>query len=1151
MSLRLIYGRGGSGKTTFVFNEIRDRMKDKDARFILIVPEQYTFRTEQRVLRQLPSDAVLRVAVMSFGTLVRKVLGTVGGATHDLISSTGKVMLAAKALSDTREELTIYKGVSKRSGFAQTAADLIDELRRFDVDSVDLSAAAEEADEGELKRKLRDISRIYARYDEDLHRNNVDSTDEAAFAAERLEKAEFVRDAVVYIDEFNDFSVMQLNLIGRLMEASASVTLALTLDYHDSGDRDVFSITRDTEGKVMRLAEESGISIMKPVILREPGHARFHGNRELQHLEAEFFRYPNKALSGAVGSVSIYKAQNSYDEIERIAKDISKRVREDESLRYRDMAVLCRDIDSYSSIAQSIFNEYGIPLFLDKRRSIAGSPISIYILSLLETLVSGFAYEPLFRMLKTGLSVITSDEADLLENYVLAHGLSSWHFFGDWKFPYPNITRSELNSKYVSDVIEMRDRITGTYSSLKDRLSDCLNSRELTSVLFCHLEDNGALVKAKKAAIAAGEESYTEFKEVQSGINSILDDMAAVFGDENIELPVYFEMMKAAVASYEIGLIPLTLDQVILGDVARIRSGGTKGLYIVGANDGVFPRAIKDEGIFTDSDKKTLKDKGVELSVDSRTRSVYEQFLIYTALTTASGYLFVSYPSSDLEGKSLRPSQVVTRLKKIFTGLTEEVPKGPLEADLAGLEEVTRPDPTFNQLVHEMRKNYQGETVEPLWGEVYSWYREKPEYAARLDTAVRGLGYSNMAQKLPGKTIKGLYGEEMKISVSRLERFSQCPFAYFIQYGMKAKDRVLHEITAPDIGTLMHGVIDRFTEDLKGLEGGIAEADREFIHENISRLVDEAIDTTNAIYSESPRYRHMGEKIKKTLMRSVDTITKQISKGDFVPRFNELGFGMDGILPPLKIELNGDGEDVFLIGRIDRVDVLELDGKSYIRIIDYKSSSKDVSITEVFYGLQMQLLVYLDVVLRNSEVLLNSGAIPGAVLYFRMDDPIIEGSLSQDVEEIEREVFRSLQMKGLILKDASVVRSMDREMGDYSLIIPAKINSSGEVVSKSNRKDKNMATILTEEDFNTLREYTAESIRRILREMVSGNITVLPAKNGDRIPCTYCTYSAICQFDARMPGNKYRKITPMKIEELWSNMKKTVEGEDADGSSMD
>jgi len=515
-------------------------MKDKDARFILIVPEQYTFRTEQRVLRQLPSDAVLRVAVMSFGTLARKVLGTVGGATHDLISSTGKVMLAAKALSDTREELTIYKGVSKRSGFAQTAADLIDELRRFDVDSVDLSAAAEEADEGELKRKLRDISRIYARYDEDLHRNNVDSTDEAAFAAERLEKAEFVRDAVVYIDEFNDFSVMQLNLIGRLMEASASVTLALTLDYHDSGDRDVFSITRDTECKVMRLAEESGISIMKPVILREPGHARFHGNRELQHLEAEFFRYPNKALSGAVGSVSIYKAQNSYDEIERIAKDISKRVREDESLRYRDMAVLCRDIDSYSSIAQSIFNEYGIPLFLDKRRSIAGSPISIYILSLLETLVSGFAYEPLFRMLKTGLSVITSDEADLLENYVLAHGLSSWHFFGDWKFPYPNITRSELNSKYVSDVIEMRDRITGTYSSLKDRLSDCLNSRELTSVLFCHLEDNGALVKAKKAAIAAGEESYTEFKEVQSGINSILDDMAAVFGDENIELPVYF-----------------------------------------------------------------------------------------------------------------------------------------------------------------------------------------------------------------------------------------------------------------------------------------------------------------------------------------------------------------------------------------------------------------------------------------------------------------------------------------------------------------------------------------------------------------------------------------------------------------------------------
>ncbi|MBW8381864.1 MAG: helicase-exonuclease AddAB subunit AddB [Youngiibacter sp.] len=1151
MSLRLIYGRGGSGKTTFVFNEIRDRMKDNDLRFILIVPEQYTFRTEQRVLRQLPSDAVLRVAVMSFGTLVRKVLGTVGGATHDLISSTGKVMLAAKALSDTRDELTIYKGVSKRNGFAQTAADLIDELRRFDVDPVVLSSAAEETDDSELKRKLKDISRIYGKYDEDLHRNNVDSTDEAGYAVERLEKAEFVKGAVVYIDEFNDFSVMQLKLIGKLMEASAAVTLALTLDYYDSGDGDVFSITRDTERKVMRLAEESGTSLMKPMILGSPGQARLSGNRELQHIEAEFFRYPNKALNGNIGSVSIYKAQNSYDEVERIAKDITKKVREDESLRYRDMAVLCRDIDSYSSIAQSIFNEYGIPLFLDKRRSIAGSPISIYVLSLLETLVSGFAYEPLFRMLKTGLSVITTEEADLLENYVLAHGLGSWHFFGDWKFSYPNITGSELNARYLSDVIEMRDRIAGTYSSLKDRLSECKDARDVTSVLFNHMEENGALTKAAAAARSAGEQDHTEFREVLSGINSIFDDMATVFGDEKIELPVYFEMMKAAVASYEIGLIPLTLDQVILGDVARIRSGGTKGLYILGANDGVFPRAIKDEGIFTDLDKKALKDKGVELSVDSRTRSVYEQFLIYTALTTPSGYLFLSYPSSDLEGKSLRPSMVVNRLKKIFPDLTEEVPKGPLEADLAGLEEVTRPDPTFNQLVHEMRKNYQGEDVEALWGEVYRWFREKPEFASRLDTAVRGLAYSNMAQKLPRKTIKGLYGDEMKISVSRLERFSQCPFAYFIQYGMKAKDRVLHEITAPDIGLLMHGVIDRFTEDLKGLEGGIAQADREFIHESISALVDEAIDTTNAIYKESPRYRHMGEKIKKTLMRSVDTITRQISKGDFVPRFNELGFGMDGILPPLKIDLDGEGEDVFLIGRIDRVDVLELDGKSYIRIIDYKSSAKDVSITEVFYGLQMQLLVYLDVVLKNSDILLKSGAIPGAILYFRMDDPIIDGSLSMDTETIEREVFKSLQMKGLILKDASVVRSMDREMGDYSLIVPAKITSSGEVVSKSNRKDKTMATILTEEDFDTLREYTTESIRRILREMVSGNITVLPAKNGDRIPCTYCTYSAICQFDARMPGNKYRKIVPMKIDELWSSMKETVEGGDEGGSSMD
>lgn len=1144
MSLKMIYGRGGSGKTKQIFDEIRSKVEegDKKKNIILLVPEQYSFRAEQKVLKELGQSSVFKVSVLTFNTVVKMILTTVGGATHQLISETGKTMLMTKVMGEINEDLTRFKAVASKPSFIEMAKNLVDEMKRVDLNMDELEVIVEETEDQELKQKFHDIFLFHHAYEEEVHKGFVDLADEMNFAMEKVSQADFLQNAEIYIDEFNNFSVVQLNFIERLMRKAKRVIITLTMD-KSKLTGDVFQITKDTENRIYSMAERAGISIEKPFIIDEETPLRFQGNPELSHLEAEYFTYPNKVYEEKVGSIELYKAQNTYDEIEKLALHIKRSIREDENLRYKDLTILCRNLDSYESILLSVFREHEIPVFLDKRRDLDASSLSQYLLGLLEICIQGFTYDALFKLLKTGLSPLDLHEVDVIENYVLANGIKAGSFGKPWVYPYPNIREENLKIAYLEKTNSIREKIEKIYSPLIKTVNDAHNVEQVTRIFYGHLEEFGVFDKDISIIKEINDlEIAKEHKEVAKGINEIFDHLVDVLGEEKLSLEVYGEIVKQAMISLKIALIPLTMDQVILGDVIRVKSDYIKGLYILGVNDGVFPKTVSDEGLITDRDIQKLKEKGLEIFTDSKTKSIYEQFLVYTAFTIPRDFIRISYVSSDMDGRSQRPSLVIGRLKKLFPKLKEQAYLSPLDEKSGTLVKVEGKKSTFNELVKEMRRNYQGEEVNPLWGEVYDWFSTQEDYKERLDVSKKGLEYTNFALNLSKASVKALYGEELYLSVSRLERFTACPFAYYIEYGLKAKERTLHEITAPDVGTLMHDVIDQFTEDLKGLENDTTRLDKVFIQEEVSRLVDEAIRNTNTIYNSSKRFQHMGEKVKRILNRSIETITAQISKGSFVPMFNELGFGKGEKLPALSIEIPETGEDAFLRGRIDRIDVMEMDGKSYLRIIDYKSSAKDVSLKDVFYGLQLQLLVYLDVLMRNWDSLLEGEAIPGAVLYFRMDDPMIKGSSAMTDEEIEVKVMESLRLKGLLLNDARVIKSMDRDIEEYSLIIPAKFNKAGEVVSSSNRKEKNKEIILSEEEFTILRDYVRESIGRILKELFEGNISIIPYKDKEKIPCTYCPYKSICQFEPKIENNHYRSLKPVAIDELWEKMKEKKGG---------
>lgn len=1152
MSLKMIYGRSGSGKTKAIYDLIKNNLKENPlSKHIILVPEQYTFRSEQKVLKDLKENSIFNVSVMSFNTIVKKVLTTVGGSNHDLVTETGKTMLMTRALYNIKDKLVYFKRVSDNTGFIELARDLIDEMKKFDIDISEFVKVIEDLDDIELIQKLKDIKLFYDEYNKELNKDHLDSIDEANFSLDKFKDALFLKDSYIYIDEFNDFSAVQYKILEKIFLFAKKIYITLTLDLNDRFN-DTFYTIKDTDIKLSKLAVESSTYFEKPIVINDEVPRRFILRDDLAHLQNEFFKYPSKIYKKKIPSIKLYKGQNRYDEVERVCIDIINKTREDDNLKYKDIGILCRDIENYESVIRSVFREHELPIFLDKRLPIDGNLISLYIISLLEIAVFGYTYENVFKLLKTGLTSISMDDIYILENYVLAYDIKSYKYNDRFEYSYPNIRDEKLNKIYLDKVNKVREDFISIYNPFKKDISEKVNIKEKIKLLYNHLSKNKIFEKTYKdihidenIISKKSEGILKEQEEVNKAIINIMDDFVDVLGKEVMENKDFLSIFKSAIESHETAIIPLTLDQIIVGDVARVKTGGIKNLYILGANDGVFPRTIKDEDLLTDKDIIKIKEKGVEIGLDSRMKSFYEQFLIYTAFSTASEFLWISYASADIDGKSLRPSIVISRIKSIFTCLEEEIYVNPYEVQNDDIDSLDSKKGSFNKLIYEMRRDIQGEDVNPLWGEVYRYYNNNPEYKDKLKVAESGLNYTNQVKKLSKESSKKLYDKDLYLSVSKIEKYSECPFAYYVRYGLMAKDRKFYEMTPPDIGTLMHSVIDQFTEDIKGIELNILSLDKEFIRESVDLLVDNEIEKNNLIYNSSPRYKYMGEKVKRIIFKSIETLTAQIAKGDFIPMFNELGFGIGSNLPPLSIEIPGEDKEALLMGRIDRVDVLEMDDKSYIRIIDYKSSDKNVSLSDIYYGLQLQLLVYLEVVLKNWEKLVANQAIPGAILYFRMDNPMIKGNINLSEKEIETEILKNLRMKGMILDDAKVIKSMDKDMEGYSLVIPAKFNKNGEVGSKSKE------TILTEEEFKIIREYAKKKLGSILKEMVNGNISIVPYKDKDLTPCRYCDYKSICQFDTKIKGNTYNNLKLFTTDELWENMQEKKGKEEEDGKNLD
>ncbi len=1135
MSLQIICGRSGSGKSMYALQQIKEFLDTKDdTPIFLLVPEQFTFQAEKNLSEVLGLGGIFKTEVLSFKRLAHRVFTEVGGVSTPHLHPAGKSMILANILSKKEHEFVFFKNSPKHKGFVESLSSLIKEFKRYNVTPKSLESLSFQVD---FHEKLKEITWIYQSFEEEISKRYFDTDDDLTLLAKKLPLSKTFQNSIVWIDEFSTFTPQEMIVLESLMKSAGKIHITLCTDFitQDSLDPyDVFYPIKKGLWNLLQVAKRNQIKISDPVILDKDPLPRFLESKELAHLEKNFFRYPCTSYTEKNIHSEVFSALNIYSEIENVAKNILALAR-DKNFRFKDIRVVCRNLGTYEKIIHGLFKTYQIPFFIDQKRKVSNHPLVRMLLSLFEILTGNWSYEKIFSYLKTGLTQIPKEDIDILENYVLACGIkgSQWTMNGDWRHKYGLFNTSlkdELTDDFYQKINAIRKKVVEPILNFSFHAKGQKTPTQIAHALFQFLckielpekiEEKIEFLRTKGELLLANE--YTQ---VFGMVMEALDQMVEVLENKPIGLEAFGKFFSIGLGEYSLGTIPPALDQVMVASVDRSRSHRVKALFVVGVNDGVFPSCDFEEGLLSDQDRFALRELGLPLSDDAKAKSLEEQFLIYRTLTTPELFLRLSYPLGDLEGKGLRPSTIISRFKKIF-------PHSPKRSDLYtgesfDINSISAKIPSFNQLTYHFRKGFHKGWVEDPWLDLFAWYSHQEDWQQKLKGLSYGLSYQNIPSPITASKAKKLYGFPMYTSVSKIEKYSSCPFSYFIQYGLKARERKVFKMGAPDIGNFLHVALEAFSKSLEEENHSWRTFDKDWSTLQVNAIVEDLVGKMMGI-SNGGSYRLVSlvKRLGRVVNRIVWVISQHIRMGNFEVYGYELDFGNFGAFPPIEIK-TPKGDVVYLTGRIDRVDVLENEQGTFVRIVDYKSASKQFDLLDVYHGLQIQLLTYFDALCENTGNHLKAPVLPGGIFYLRLDDPLIQENPTLTDESIQKAVLKKLKMQGIYLKDVSLVREMDSSIDGYSTIIPAFISKSGTLGKSSN---------ISMEAFELLRKYVKKLLSEISYQMLQGDVSLKPYKKQKDTACKYCKFITLCHFDPKLSSNGYKIITKKDADDIFERMK--------------
>lgn len=1142
MSLRFCFGPSGSGKSHRIYEEIMQRAAEEPGRnFLIIVPDQFTMQTQKDLVMRSDRDGILNIDVLSFGRLSHRILEEVGTKEMPVLDDTGKSLVLQKVAADLKEQLPAMGSLLHKQGYIHEVKSAISEFMQYGISTQDMDKLITSAQKrGALAMKLKDLKTLYRGF-QDYIRDHFITTEETLDVLRRsLSKSKILKGSVVVFDGFTGFTPIQNRLIQELMRVCAETIVTVTIGvgedpYKMDGEQKLFHLSKKTVADLEKLAAEAEVERGEDLFVKG-GPNRFAKAPALHYLEQNLFRYQYEPYAGEQQEIHMFEALSPREEVHQTALYIRHLIRE-QGMTYRDIAVVIGDLEGYASYVETEFGQLEIPCFLDRTRGIVLNPMIEYIKSALQLYIKDFSYDTVFHFLRSGMADISREEIDELENYVIRTGARGYRTYSRLFTRRTEELQgnAEGSEQAEEKTMERLNRIRQQFMDAVEILH--MGSQEkagdYVSHLYDFLEQNQVqqkLLNYQQQFEKEGDLSRArEYAQIYRLVMDLLDQVYELLGEEEISRQEFADILEAGFGEITVGTIPQSVDRIVVGDMERTRLKQVKVLFFLGVNDGNIPKNASKGGIISDMDREFLIESGTEMAPSPRQQMYIQRLYLYLNMTKPSEQLYLSYAKVNSEGKGIRPSYLIDTVRKLFPAMSVEYPQ-----NRSRLEQIEGRQEGARYLAEELREYVEGTLPEEERQDFYLMYRAYEADAAGRDLLTRAAFRRYRESGLSRIVARALYGQQLENSVSRLETYAACACRHFLQYGLSLQEREEFGFEASDMGTVYHAVLENFA-------GKLAESNLtwwDFTENFAAKAVKESVEAYAATYGEtvlysSARNEYAITRMSRILTRTVLTLQKHLKQGSFQPDDYELSFRFAEDLDSIHVDLSED-EKMHLQGRIDRIDVSEDAEHVYVKVIDYKSGNRKFDLAALYYGLQLQLVVYMNAAMEmESRKHPDKEIVPAALLYYHIDDPTIETPVELTDEQINEQILAKLRMNGVVNSDPEVVERLDRYMQDKSVVIPVEKKKDGSFSARSG--------VLSREEMQLISSYVDAKIRSIGREILDGKIAANPYEKGNEEACTYCAYKKVCGFDGSIPGYEKRQLEDLDKQALMQRMQKTVE----------
>ena len=1150
MSLQFYFGASGSGKSQKLHEDIiRAAEQNPKTDYLLIVPDQFTMQTQMDLVVDHPRHIIMNIDVLSFGRLTHRILEEVGDERMPILDDTGKSLVLRKVAQQCQEQLQVMGSHLHKIGYIHEVKSAISEFMQYGIGTQEMEKLTDYArSRGALYYKLQDLNVLYQAFLDYIHEKFITTEETLDRLREALPKSEIIRNSVIAFDGFTGFTPIQNRVIQELIRLTKRVIVTVTIDdrenpYQLDGEHKLFHLSKKTVNDLRRLAEQVDAREDKPVRCTERIEGRLHRfaqNAEISHLERNLFRYPADVYEKPVENLYLYEVSTPREEIRQTCIAIRRLLAESEKkgdgLHYRDIAVVTGNMEAYGSAAEEEFAKFGIPIYLDHTRGILRNPFAEYIRSALQIVLQDFSFESVFHYLRTGLTGFEPEDVDKLENYVRRFGIRGQKKWSSIFIYKEDDKEGEEAALYrLEQCNAMREKLmeqlapllapSNTAGEMVRTLYDFFITNELQQKL-AHFErqfqDEGDSARAK------------EYGQIYALVIDLLDQIYGLLAEEKMDRREFADILDSGLAEISVGTIPQNVDRVLVGDIERTRLKQVKVLFFIGVNDGNIPKDGGNGGIISDIDREFLRESELELAPSPRQQMYIQRLYLYLNMTKPSEKLYLSYAKVGNDGRGLRPAYLIELVRKLYPALSVQMPETyPVEEQLVcGVDGI-------GIMADLLREYAGGRLADESKRQMYTFYHSyhsRPEYQDTVDRLIETAFYRYSDTPLSRVVTRALYGTILQNSVSRLERYAACAYGHFLQYGLALKERGDYSFEDVDMGNVFHGVLELFAQKLT--ENGYTWFD--FPEEEACRIVAEALEDYAMTYGEtilysSARNRHLLKRMNAILNRTVLTLQTQLKKGAFVPDRFEMSFSMIEDLDALNIALN-DQDRMRLRGRIDRIDTCEADDTVYVKIIDYKSGNRKFDLAALYYGLQLQLVVYMNAAVEMEQKKYpDKKIVPAAMLYYHIDDPMVDDSEDMTPEQINAKLLQELKMTGIVNENDEAVKLLDREFTTKSEILPLERKKDGTFSAYS--------SVISEEDMHTVSDYVNQKIRQLGRGILDGTISVNPYEQNGNQACTYCAYKSVCGYDSRIEGYGMRKLPKMSADDALMCMREEIDEE--------